>query len=123
MGYDGLEWKINPTVIKQMLYIINNIDIRHWKCIGYSSLRNVGVFTWDEAIYGEYHLILSEKSDFSDNERILFSNLYISIYTNSISILCTVTNRFTKEIKSKEFKNSADFINYYNSITKNKGDI
>ena len=26
----GLEWKITPTVIKQILYIINNIDVRHW---------------------------------------------------------------------------------------------
>ena len=68
-----------------------------------------------------HHII--KKCDISDDERILFSNLYIRIYTNSISILCTVTNRFTKEIKSKEFKNSADFINYYNHITKNKGDI
>ena len=76
---DGLEWKINPTVIKCFLDIINNIDVRHWKCIGYSSLRNVGVFTWDEAIYGEYHLILSEKSDVSDDERILFTYFHIMI--------------------------------------------
>lgn len=115
---DGLEWKITPTVIKQILHIINNIDVRHWKCIGYSSLRNVGTYTWEETFYGEYHITLLKKCDISDDERILFSNLYISIYTNSISILCTVTNRFTKEIKSKEFKNSADFINYYNHITK-----
>lgn len=27
---NGLEWKINPTVIKYLLYIINNIDVRHW---------------------------------------------------------------------------------------------
>ena len=120
---DGLEWKITPTVIKQILHIINNIDVRHWKCIGYSSLRNVGTYTWEETFYGEYHITLLKKCDISDDERILFSNLYISIYTNSISILCTVTNRFTKEIKSKEFKNSADFINYYNHITKNNGDI
>ena len=55
---DGLEWKINPTVIKCFLDIINNIDVRHWKCIGYSSLRHTGVYSWDEAISGEYHLIL-----------------------------------------------------------------
>ena len=26
---DGLEWKITPTVIKQILHIINNIDVRN----------------------------------------------------------------------------------------------
>ena len=30
---DGLEWKINPIIIKCFLDIINNIDVRHWKCI------------------------------------------------------------------------------------------
>ena len=119
----GLEWKITPTVIKQFLYIINNIDVRHWEYIGYSSLRNVGVYTWEETFYGEYHIRLAEKSDVLDDERILFSDLYISIYTNSMSILCAVTNRFTKERKSKEFQNSADFINFYNHITKNNEDI
>ena len=120
---DGLEWKITPTVIKQFLYIINNIDVRHWEYIGYSSLRNVGVYSWEETPYGEYNIRLSKKSDVSDDERILFSDLYISIYTNSISILCAVTNRFTKERKSTEFYNTDEFINYYNNITKNKGDI
>ena len=119
----GLEWKITPTVIKQFLYIINNIDVRHWEYIGYSSLRNVGVYTWEETFYGEYHIRLAEKSDVLDDERILFSDLYISIYSNSMSILCAVTNRFTKERKSKEFQNSADFINFYNHITKNNEDI
>ena len=119
----GLEWKITPTVIKQILNIINNIDVRHWERITYTSLRNVGVYTWKETFYGEYHITLLKKSDVSDDERILFSDLYISIYTNSISILCAVTNRFTKERKSKEFKNSADFINFYNHITKNNEDI
>ena len=114
----GLEWKITPTVIKRFLYIINNIDVRHWEYIGYSSLCNVGVYSWEETPYGEYNIRLSEKSDVSDDERILFSDLYISIYTDSISILCAVTNRLTKEYKSKEFKKSEDFINYYNSITK-----
>ena len=117
----GLEWKITPTVIKQFLYIINNIDVRHWEYIGYSSLRNVGVYTWEETFYGEYHIRLAEKSDVLDDERILFSDLYISIYSNSMSILCAVTNRFTKEYKSKEFYNTDEFINYYNNITKNKG--
>lgn len=120
---DGLEWKITPTVIKQILNIINNIDVRHWERITYTSLRNVGVYTWEETFYGEYHITLLKKSDVSDDERILFSYLYISIYTNSMSILCAVTNRFTKERKSKEFKNSADFINFYNHITKNNEDI
>ena len=120
---DGLEWKITPTVIKQILNIINNIDVRHWERITYTSLRNVGVYTWKETFYGEYHITLLKKSDVSDDERILFSYLYISIYTNSMSILCAVTNRFTKERKSKEFKNSADFINFYNHITKNNEDI
>ena len=68
-----------------------------------------------------HHII--KKCDISDDERILFSDLYISIYSNSMSILCAVTNRFTKERKSKEFKNSADFINFYNHITKNNEDI
>ena len=120
---DGLEWKITPTVIKQILHIINNIDVRHWERITYTSLRNVGTYTWEETFYGEYHITLLKKCDISDDERILFSNLYISIYTNSISILCTVTNRFTKESKRKEFNNPDDFINYYNNITKNNGDI
>ena len=40
-----------------------------------------------------------------------------------LPILCAVTNRFTKERKSKEFKNSSDFINFYNHITKNNRDI
>lgn len=120
---DGLEWKINPTVIKCFLDIINNIDIRHWKNINYESLRNVGVYSWEETPYGEYHIRLAKKSDVSDDERILFSNLYISIYTNSIFIICRVTNRFTKESKRKEFKNPDDFIKYYNNITKNNGDI
>lgn len=40
-----------------------------------------------------------------------------------IGISCVVTNRFTKEHKSHEFNNSDDFINYYNNITKNKGEI
>ena len=119
----GLEWKITPTVIKQFLYIINNIDVRHWEYIGYSSLRNVGVYSWEETVYWEYHIRLAKKSDVSDDERILFSNLYISIYTNSIFIICRVTNRFTKESKRKEFKNPDDFIKYYNNITKNNGDI
>ena len=119
----GLEWKITPTVIKQILNIINNIDVRHWERITYTSLRNVGVYTWKETFYREYHITLLKKSDVSDDERILFSYLYISIYTNSMSILCAVTNRFTKERKSKEFKNSADFINFYNHITKNNEDI
>ena len=120
---DGLEWKITPTVIKQILNIINNIDVRHWERITYTSLRNVGVYTWEETFYGEYHITLLKKRDVSDDERILFSYLYISIYTNSMSILCAVTNRFTKERKSKEFQNSADFINFYNHITKNNRDI
>ena len=127
---DGLEWKITPTVIKQFLYIINNIDVRHWEYIGYSSLRNVGVFTWEEAIYGEYNLILSEKSDVSDDERILFSDLDIIINTDTMNPSCmhiyisfVVTNQITKESKIKEFYNSVDFINYYNNITKNNGDI
>jgi hypothetical protein len=120
---DGLEWKINPTIIKRFLDIINNIDVRHWEYIGYTSLRNTGVYSWDEAVYGEYHLTLSEQRNVSDDDRFLFGYLYISIYTNSISILCAVTNRFTKERKSKEFNNSDDFIDYYNYITKNKGDI
>ena len=104
--------------------------LRHWKCIGYSSLRHTGVYSWDEAISGEYHLILSEKSDVSDDERILFTYFHIMIVydlideiCDYIGISCVVTNRFTKEIKSKEFKNSADFINYYNHITKNNEDI
>ena len=120
---DGLEWKINPTVIKQILYIINNIDVRHWERITYTSLRNVGVYTWEETFYGEYHITLLKKSDVSDDERIIFSYLYISIYTNSISILCAVTNQITKERQSKRFNNPDDFINYYNNITKNKGVI
>ena len=127
---DGLEWKINPTIIKCFLDIINNIDVRYWKCIGYSSLRNVGVFTWEEAIYGEYHLILSKKSDFLDNERILFSNLYISINTDTMNPSCihiyisfVVTNQITKERQSKDFYNTDDFINYYNNITKNNGEL
>ena len=103
--------------------VINNIDVRHWERITYTSLRNVGVYTWEETFYGEYHIRLAEKSDVLDDERILFSDLYISIYSNSMSILCAVTNRFTKERKSKEFYNSVDFINYYNHITKNNGDI
>ena len=126
----GLEWKITPTVIKRFLDIINNIDVRHWKCIGYSSLRNVGVFTWEEAIYGEYNLILSEKSDFLDNERILFSDLDIIINTDTMNPSCmhiyisfVVTNQITKESKIKEFYNTDDFINYYNNITKNNGDL
>ena len=120
---DGLEWKITPTVIKQILNIINNIDVRNWERITYTSLRNVGVYTWEETFYGEYHITLLKKRDVSDDERILFSYLYISIYTNSMSILCAVTNRFTKERKSKEFKNSSDFTNFYNHITKNNRDI
>lgn len=126
----GLEWKINPTVIKQMLNIINNIDVRHWKCIGYSSLRHTGVYSWEEAISGEYHLILSEKSDVSDDERILFTYFHIMIVydlidelCDYIGITCGVTNRFTKEYKSHEFYNSDDFIKYYNHITKNNGDL
>ena len=79
---DGLEWKITPAVIKQILHIINNIDVRHWERITYTSLRNVGVYSWEETPYGEYHITLLKKCDISDDERILFSNLYISIYTN-----------------------------------------
>ena len=127
---DGLEWKINPSVIKCFLDIINNIDVRHWEYIGYSSLRNVGVFTWEEAIYGEYNLILSEKSDVSDDERILFSDLDIIINTDTMNPSCmhiyisfVVTNQITKESKIKEFYNTANFINYYNNITKNNGDL
>ena len=125
---DGLEWKINPTVIKQMLNIINNIDVRHWKCIGYSSLRHTGVYSWDEAISGEYHLILSEKSDVSDDERIVFSDLCITILFDTISNSCSsinisfiIADKITKEEKSKYFYNIDEFINYYNNITKNKG--
>ena len=121
---DGLEWKITPAVIKQILHIINNIDGRHWERITYTSLRNVGVYSWEETPYGEYHITLLKKCDISDDERILFSYLYISIYyTNSMSILCGITNRFTKEYKSKEFNNPDDFIECYNNITKNNGDI
>ena len=120
---DGLEWEITPTVIKQFLYIINNIDVRHWERITYTSLRNVGTYTWEETFYGEYHITLLKKCDISDDERILFSNLYIGIYTNSIFIICRVTNRFTKESKRKEFKNPDDFIKYYNNRTKNKGEM
>ena len=121
---DGLEWKITPAVIKQILHIINNIDVRHWERITYTSLRNVGVYSWEETPYGEYHITLLKKCDISDDERILFSYLYISIYyTNSMSILCGITNRFTKEYKSKEFNNPDDFIECYNNITKNNGDI
>lgn len=127
---DGLEWKINPTVIKQILYIINNIDIRHWEYIGYTSLRNTGVYSWDEAISGEYHITLSEKRNVSDDERILFTYFHIMIVynlidavCNYIGISCVVTNQITKEEKSKSFNNPDEFINYYNHITKNKGDI
>lgn len=75
MGYDGLEWKINPTVIKQILYIINNIDVRHWKCIGYSSLRNVGTYTWEETFYGEYHITLLKNVIFR-----MMKEFYLVIY-------------------------------------------
>ena len=118
----GLEWKITPTVIKQILYIINNIDVRHWERITYTSLRSVGVYTWEETFYGEYLIYLLENHTCTCNNRILFSDLYINIHDNHIYISCAVTNRFTKEEKSKEFKKSEDFINYYNSITKNNGD-
>ena len=127
---DGLEWKITPTVIKQFLYIINNIDVRHWEYIGYSSLRNVGVYTWEETFYGEYHIRLAEKSDVSDDERILFSDLCITILFDTISNSCSsinisfiIADKITKEEKSKYFYNIDEFINYYNNITKNKGDI
>ena len=127
---DVLEWKINPTVIKQILYIINNIDIRHWEYIGYSSLRNTGVYSWDDAIYGEYHIRLAEKSGISDDERIVFSDLCITILFDTISNSCSsinisfiITDKITKEEKSKYFYNIDEFINYYNNITKNKGDI
>ena len=127
---DVLEWKINPTAIKQILYIINNIDIRHWEYIGYSSLRNTGVYSWDEAIYGEYHIRLAEKSDVSDDERIVFSDLCIAILFDTISNSCSsinisfiITDKITKDYKSKRFNNPDDFIKYYNNITKNKGDI
>ena len=127
---DVLEWKINPTAIKQILYIINNIDIRHWEYIGYSSLRNTGVYSWDEAIYGEYHIRLAEKSDVSDDERIVFSDLCIAILFDTISNSCSsinisfiITDKITKDYKSKRFNNPDDFIKYYNNITKNKGDL
>ena len=130
MRNDVLEWKINPTAIKQILYIINNIDIRHWEYIGYSSLRNTGVYSWDETIYGEYHIRLAEKSDVSDDERIVFSDLCITILFDTISNSCSsinisfiITDKITKEYKSKRFNNPDDFIKYYNNITKNKGDI
>ena len=58
---DGLEWKITPAVIKQILHIINNIDVRHWERITYTSLRNVGVYSWEETPYGEYHITLLKK--------------------------------------------------------------
>ena len=71
-----------------------------------------------------------QKSDFLDNERILFTYFHIMIVydlideiCDYIGISCVVTNRFTKEHKSHEFNNSDDFINYYNNITKNKGEI
>ena len=127
---DVLEWKINPTAIKQILYIINNIDIRHWEYIGYSSLRNTGVYSWDDAIYGEYHIRLAEKSGISDDERIVFSDLCITILFDTISNSCSsinisfiIADKITKEEKSKYFYNIDEFINYYNNITKNKGDI
>ena len=127
---DVLEWKITPTVIKQILYIINNIDVRHWEYIGYSSLRNTGVYSWNEAIYGEYHIRLAEKSDVSDDERIVFSDLCIMILFDTISNSCSsinisfiITDQITKEEKIKEFYNTDDFINYYNNITKNNGEL
>ena len=56
--------------------------------------------------------------------------MYISINTDIMNPSCmhiyisfVVTNQITKERQSKEFYNSDDFINYYNSITKNKGEI
>ena len=119
----GLEWKITPTVIKQILYIINNIDVRHWERITYTSLRNVGVYTWEETVYGEYLIYLLENHTGTDNDRILFSELYINIHDNHIYISFVITDQITKEEKSKKFYNSADFINYYNHITKNNGDI
>ena len=72
---DGLEWKINPTVIKCFLDIINNIDVRHWKCIGYSSLRNVGTYTWEETFYGEYHITLLKNVIFR-----MMKEFYLVIY-------------------------------------------
>ena len=67
--------------------------------------------------------LICRNIEIPNKEPIVFSYLYISIYTNSMSILCAVTNRFTKEEKSKYFYNIDEFINYYNNITKNKGDI
>lgn len=113
----------SPTVIKQILYIINNIDVRHWERITYTSLRNVGVYTWEETVYGEYLIYLLENHTGTDNDRILFSELYINIHDNHIYISFVITDQITKEEKSKKFYNSADFINYYNHITKNNGDI
>ena len=72
---DGLEWKITPTVIKRFLDIINNIDVRHWKCIGYSSLRNVGTYTWEETFYGEYHITLLKNVIFR-----MMKEFYLVIY-------------------------------------------
>ena len=72
---DGLEWKINPSVIKCFLDIINNIDIRHWKCIGYSSLRHIGVYSWEETFYGEYHITLLKNVIFR-----MMKEFYLVIY-------------------------------------------
>ena len=76
------------------------------------------------------NITLYYQSDFLDNERILFSNLYISINTDTMNPSCihiyisfVVTNQITKERQSKDFYNTDDFINYYNNITKNNGDI
>ena len=71
----GLEWKITPTVIKQILNIINNIDVRHWERITYTSLRNVGVYTWEETFYGEYHITLLKKVTFR-----MMKEFYLVIY-------------------------------------------
>ena len=72
---DGLEWKITPTVIKQILHIINNIDVRHWERITYTSLRNVGTYTWEETFYGEYHITLLKNVIFR-----MMKEFYLVIY-------------------------------------------
>lgn len=113
--YVGLGWRIDCKTINRILDIITNIDVRCWRKLTYTSLRNTGVRTWKNALTGQYVIKLLKKHNISD-DKILFSDLTIMITGDYTNISFVVTNQITNECKIKGFYSFNEFIKYFNNI-------
>ena len=109
--YEGLQWPINYSIIKKILDILTNIDVRHWKKLTYASYRTTGVYSWKTTPYGQYELALIKSPNV--DKKISFRYLTIIISKDYISITSIVYNHITNKTETKRFNNGKDFVGYY----------